>query len=71
MTYAAQETTWVMPVLTEAGLEVNTSVPIRLDNQFAINWAAGERCPSGLAKHIDVRVHFVRALVANSVLDMT
>lgn len=43
-------------------------VPILSDNQSAINWATGERCPSGRTKHIDVYIHFIRELVRDSVI---
>ena len=46
------------------------AVPVRSDNQSAITWATGERCPSGRAKHIDVVVHFMRELVKKSVLNV-
>ena len=41
-------------------------VPMLSDNQAAIDWAVGEKCPSGRAKHIDVRIHFIRELVEKS-----
>lgn len=63
LTFAGQEITWTVRVLRECGLEVDVPGPIRPDNQCAIEWAAGERRPSGRAKHIDIKVNLVRNLV--------
>ena len=61
---AAQEILWMKRVLSESGIEQNQEVvPVRSDNQGAIGWANSDKCPSGRAKHIDVRVHFIRELV--------
>lgn len=68
LTLAAQEIMWIVRVLREGGFDVEEPVPIRSDNQCAIEWATGERCPSGRAKHIDVKVHFIRNLVKHNVL---
>ena len=43
----AKETIWIAQVLMEAGLNSNQDVVLRSDNQSAINWATGERFPSG------------------------
>lgn len=56
---------WVLRVLREGGFDVQSPVPIFSDNQSAIKWATGERSPSGRAKHIEVKVHFIRDLVKN------
>ena len=71
MILASKEIIWLTRVLTEAGLEPNAEVPLRSDNQAAISWATAERCPSGRAKHIDVRVHFIRELVKAAKLIVT
>ena len=42
---------------------VSSRTQLSSDNQAAIGWATGGRCPSGRAKHIDVRVNFIRELV--------
>lgn len=70
MTLAAKETIWIARVLKEVGLESSQDVVLRSDNQSAIKWATGERCPSGRAKHIDVRVHFIRELISKSILNV-
>ena len=70
MTLAAQEVVWIGRVLMEAGLRDESKILLRSDNQAAIEWATGERCPSGRAKHIDVRVHFVRQLVKDAKIDV-
>lgn len=72
MTLAAKETVWVRRVMLESGLGngMDVAVPARSDNPSAITWATGERFPSGCAKHIDVRVHFIRELVNKSVLNV-
>ena len=71
MTLAAQEIMWMRRVLNEAGLKMDRDTPLRSDNKAAIEWAIGERCPSSRAKHIDVRVHFIRELVEKSGLKVT
>lgn len=45
--------------------------PMLSDNLAAVDWAVGEKCPSGRAKHIDVRVHFIRELVNKSAISVT
>lgn len=70
MTMAAQELIWLGRVMSEAGLNVKEGTPLRSDNQSAITWATGERCPTGRAKHIDVRIHFIRDLVKESMIDV-
>lgn len=70
MTLAAKETIWVTRVLKEDGFGPDSTVPIKSDNQSAIKWATGERCPSSRAKHIDVRIHFIRNLVKESETDI-
>lgn len=70
ITLCAKETIWIRRVLKEASLEVNGATTVRSDNQSAINWATGERCPSGRAKHIDVQIHFIRELVSDSIIQL-
>lgn len=70
MAMAAQEIMWLVRVLRESGFEVDGSVSLRSDNQCAIEWATGERCQSGRAKHIDVKVHFIRSLVKDNVINL-
>jgi len=71
LTLAAKEVIWVRRVLKEAGIGIKGPTCIKSDNQSAINWATAERCPSGRAKHIDVRVHYNRELVRESTLSVT
>jgi len=71
LTLAAKEVIWVRRVLKEAGIGIKGPTCIKSDNQSAINWATAERCPSGRAKHIDVRVHYIRELVRESTLSVT
>ena len=70
MTLAAAELLWIRRVMMEAGIFVANGTPLRSDNQSAISWAIGERSPSGRAKHVDVRIHFVRDLVRNKVIQI-
>lgn len=63
MSQAAQEAFWMRKVLKEIGLKINTPTVLYSDNISAIAWAEGEKAPSKRAKHIDVRIHFVRDLV--------
>ena len=55
-------------MLEEAGLKVHGPTLLRSDNQSAITWAVGEKSPSGRAKHIAVRMHFVRDCIKNGTL---
>ena len=71
MVLASKEIVWLTRVLNEAGLKPNSEVPLCSDNQAAVGGATGERCPSGRAKHIDVRVHFIRELVKAAKLIVT
>lgn len=63
---APKEIIWLFRVRSEAETIINNKVQLRSDNQVAINWVNGERCPLGLAKHIAVRIHFIRELVQSS-----
>lgn len=51
-------------------MEVNGATTVWSDNQSAINWATGARCPYGRAKNIDVQVHFIRDLINDSVIHL-
>lgn len=70
MSIAAQEVVWIRKVIQEAGLPMNVPTALRSDNRSAICWATGEKLPSKRAKHIDVRVHFIRDLVARKELQI-
>ena len=74
LTLAAKEAIWVRRVLVEAGVyiqeEIKQPVAVFSDNQSAIKWATGERPPSTRAKHIDVKVHFIRDLVKDNVVSV-
>ena len=71
LTSAAQNIIWMKRVLKEAGLKLKCrNVPVRYDNHAAISWAVSEKCPSTRAKHIDVRMQFIRELVKKSLVDV-
>lgn len=70
MSVAAQEIVWMRRVLQEAGISVADSTPLLSDNQSGIAWATGEKSPSVRAKHIDIRVHFIRELVARKEIEV-
>lgn len=70
LSLAAQETVWVRRLMEEIGMDVHGATPVKSDNQSAIAWATGERCPSNRAKHIDVRIHFIRELISTGILDV-
>lgn len=63
LTLAAKEVLRISRVFKEAGFKWNGNPIIWSDNQSAISWAISEESPSARAKHIDVRVHFVRNLL--------
>ena len=42
MSLASKEVLWLTRVLDEAGLKSDSEVPLRSDNQAAIDWATGE-----------------------------
>ena len=71
MVLASKEIVWLTRVLNEAGLKPNSELPLCSDNQAAVGGATGERCPSGIANHIDVRVHFIRELLKAAKLIVT
>ena len=71
LTLAAKELIWVGRVLKEVGIKSLGTSSLRTDNEAAIEWATGEKCPSGRAKHIDVRVHFIRELVQHTQLKVS
>lgn len=56
--------------LKEIGEVVEGPTPLRSDNASAISWAMGIKSHSKRAKHIDVRVHFVRDLVAQRLIEV-
>ena len=60
LSVAAQEIIWMRKVLMEIGFPPLKATPLRSDNQSGISWAVGEKLPSRRAKHIDVRVHYIR-----------
>jgi hypothetical protein len=70
LTMAAKEVVWIRRVLEEAGVGISGATPVRSDNQSAIAWATAERIPLNRAKHIDVRVHFIRELVRCGVVSV-
>jgi hypothetical protein len=70
LTMAAKDVVWIRRVLEEAGLGISGVTPVRSDNQSAIAWATAERTPLNRAKHIDVRVHFIRELVRCGVVSV-
>jgi hypothetical protein len=71
LTMAAKEVVWIRRVLEEAGLGIIGATPVRSDNQSAIAWATFQNAiPLNRAKHIDVRVHFIRDLVRCGVVSV-
>lgn len=60
---ASQENISIGYVLHECGLNVSIAILIYSVNQFKIEWANAQRCAYGRAKHIDIKIHFVRELV--------
>lgn len=60
---AAQETIWMRNVLKDFGLQEDGPTRLMSDNCSGISWANGEKLPGKRAKHIDVRVHYIRELV--------
>ena len=71
LSMASKEIVWIARVLKESGIKCELDpVPIQSDNQAAIGWAVTDKFPSSRAKHIDVRVHFVRDLVQKKFLDV-
>lgn len=56
--------------MTEAGYKSRNAVPIRSGNASAIDWATGEHPPSARAKHIDVRLFYIRSKVQDDTVDV-
>lgn len=67
LTLAAQEALWIIRVLPGGRNKLHGSVCIHSYDQCALNWAVGEKYPSGHPKHIDVKILFVRNLVKRNV----
>lgn len=67
---ASKELIWFQSLLTEIGISLTNATVLHSDNQAAIKWAQAEHPPFVRAKHIDVRVHFVRDLVTNGKLEV-
>lgn len=55
-------------ILEDCGLPMSTGIPLCSDNQYAIDWAVGERCPYGRAKHIDVKIHIIPDFVKRGII---
>lgn len=55
---ACQELLWLPRNLEQRVTPINTAIPVLSANQCAIDLAVGERCPSGHAKHIDIKIQF-------------
>ena len=70
MTIAVKEVIWLQGVMTESGFKVGYRPLLRSDNQSAIAWATGEKSPMTRAKHVDVRVHFIRDQVTKGNVDV-
>lgn len=70
ITLCTKETVCIRRVLKESNLEINGATTVWSDIQSAINWATGERCPSGRAKHINVQFHLIRDLITFSVIHL-
>lgn len=59
MKISCQEVIWINRVLIEIGLPAKSPTTIRSDNQSGISWEERQKLPSKLAKHIDVRFHYI------------
>jgi hypothetical protein len=68
LTMSAKEVVWICRVLSEADFDISSPSLIRLDNQSAIAWATSEKILMNRAKHISVRVHFIRDLVKSGTI---
>ena len=63
-TCAAQEAIWLRGILTDLGSKPAHPTTIWCDNQSAIALATNETDTSTCMKHIDVRHHFIRHVIA-------
>ena len=61
---AVRETSWLRQVLAEIGYEQKESTRVRCDNQIAIGLAENP-IQHKRTKHIDIKYHYVREIVAN------
>lgn len=57
-------------MLRECGQRTDKTVSNLSDNQCALNCAGGEKCLSGRAKHIDVKIHFIRDLIKSEIINV-
>lgn len=60
---ACQEHLSLPQVLEQCGTHICTGIPLLFANQCTVSWAAGESCQSVHAKHIDIKIQFIRRLV--------
>lgn len=67
---ASQEAVWMRRLLGEIGMDFRGPTSLRSDNMSAISWAVGSKKHSKHARHIDVRVHSVRDLVARNEIEV-
>lgn len=66
LTMATQEIMGVSGVLTECGFVAHEAVSVRSESECAVGYATAERYLSGRAKHIEVKVQFIRNLVKHN-----
>ncbi|XP_064482932.1 uncharacterized protein LOC135395770 [Ornithodoros turicata] len=66
--YASQEVLWLRPLLEDFGLVIDQPTPMFEDNQGCIKLALSEGI-NARTKHIDVRHHHLRDLVAHNIIN--
>ena len=62
---------WIRNILAQAGIGPDGPTEMKSDNISGISWAGGEKIAPSRAKHIDVRVHFIRDLVSKGKVDVS
>jgi hypothetical protein len=68
-THAAKECIWLRRLTGELFPSFNTTTTLFCDNQAALKLAQDDNYHAR-TKHIDIRVHFIREVVAGGAIDM-
>lgn len=63
MSISGKEVVCIRKVLKDAGFQIKSPTLLLSDNISGISWATGEKLLFARAKHIDIRMHFIRELV--------
>lgn len=66
---AAREIVYIIQLAKELRLEVKLPVPLYCDSKGARHWATN-RMVNQRSKHIAIRYHYIRELIADGIIDV-